>query len=140
MNFTVIGKIRLVEGRKRFVPNSPAYLSARLEKFNIDQEIACTMSDTKPKRTNQQNRFYWLYLNDIENETGNLADDLHALFKRKFLPPRWETMFGEEVCLEPTTTGLSKTDFSEYMDKIAALTGVPVPNPGELDTHEADYL
>lgn len=139
MKFTVLGKVGLVEGRRRFIPNSPAFLGSRLEKVPIGTELSATFEDKRPKRTGQQNRLYWMYLGDIEAEMGNLADDLHELFKRKFLPPRWVTMFDEEVCLPPSSTVLSKTEFGEYLDKICALTGVPIPDPGELDTHEADY-
>lgn len=85
----------------------------------------------KPTRSSQQNRYYWLYLGIIEKETGNPADDLHEFFKRKFLPPRFIRFRKEEMKIPGTTTGLSKADFSDYMDKICALTGVPLPNPEE---------
>ena len=37
-----------------------------------------------PIRSNQQCRFYWMYLGIIESETGNLANNMHEYFKRIF--------------------------------------------------------
>jgi hypothetical protein len=82
-----------------------------------------------PLRSNQQNRYYWMYLAIIERETGENADDLHEFFRRKLLPPEWKTIRGEEVKLPRSTTTLDKFEFGEYLDKISALTEIPLPNP-----------
>jgi hypothetical protein len=81
------------------------------------------------KRSGQQNSFYWLYLGVIATETGDNADDLHEFFKRKLLPPQFITVRGEEIKIPASTTDLNKADFGEYMEKICALTGVPIPDP-----------
>lgn len=83
----------------------------------------------KTTRTLSQNAFYWLYLSVIERETGNNANDLHELFKRILLPPRYLTVLGKEIKIPASTASLSKSEFSEYMDKICAETNVPIPNP-----------
>lgn len=83
----------------------------------------------KTKRSRSQNSYYWMYLGVIAQETGDEADDLHEFLKRKLLPPVFKMIRGEEVRLPASTTDLSKADFSDYMDKIAALTGVPIPDP-----------
>jgi hypothetical protein len=62
-------------------------------------------------------------------ETGDNADDLHEFFKRKLLPPVFKTIRGEEIKLPASTTDLSKSDFAEYLDRICALTNVPLPDP-----------
>jgi hypothetical protein len=61
--------------------------------------------------------------------TGDNADDLHEFFKRKCLPPRFIKAQGQEVRIPGSTTDLSKDAFGEYLDKIAALSGVPLPDP-----------
>jgi len=85
----------------------------------------------KAKRSDSQNSYYWLYLGIIERETGNTAQDLHDLFKRKFLPPEFKNVLGIELKIPASTTKLSKSDFGTYLDKICALTNVPLPNPVE---------
>lgn len=82
-----------------------------------------------PVRSDQQNRFYWLYLSVIETETGNSANDLHEYFKRVHLPPKFITVMNKEVKIPASTTDLNKIEFGEYLDKICAETNVPIPDP-----------
>lgn len=86
-----------------------------------------------PIRSNQQNNFYWLYLGMIESETGNNADDLHEYFKRKYLKPEFIEVFGNEVKIPGTTTKLTKADFTDYLDRICAESGVAIPDPTKLE-------
>ena len=92
-----------------------------------------------PKRSLSQNALYWAYLGIIEYETGNNSDDLHELFKRTLLPPKFITVMGKEIKIPKSTTELSKLEFGEYMDKISAECGVPVPDPRELENFIPNY-
>lgn len=83
-------------------------------------------------RTMNQNNFYWFYLGLIEAETGNLADDIHEYAKRKFLPPRFIKVKGEEIRIPGSTTKLTKLEFGEYMDKLSAWSEVEIPNPEDF--------
>lgn len=83
----------------------------------------------RQKRSLKQNDFMWLYLDHIEKETGNLATDLHELFKRKFLPPVPKTIMGVEFKIPASTTELTKQEMSEYLDKISAFTEISIPEP-----------
>lgn len=99
-----------------------------LEK-NDKKKVVLEINEDKPKRTLDQNAFYWLYIEVIEKETGNLATDLHELFKRKFLPPVPKKILGVEFKLPASTTDLTKQEMSEYLDKIASFTEIPIPEP-----------
>jgi hypothetical protein len=90
-----------------------------------------TVEFEKPKRSLTQNAYYWLYLGVIADETGDNADDLHEFLKRKLLPPRFVKVRGEEIKLPSSTTDLDKSAFGQYLDKICALTNVPLPDPQE---------
>lgn len=85
------------------------------------------------KRSLSQNRFYWFYLELIvsEGKGKDTAEDLHEFLRRKLLPPKFLTVRGEEIKVPRSTTELSKTEFGEYLEKICALTEVPLPNPEE---------
>lgn len=85
-----------------------------------------------PIRTSTQNRFYWAYLSLIETETGNNANDLHEYFKRTLLPPKWIKVLGKEIKIPNTTTELTKIEFGEYLDKIAAECNVPIPSEEDI--------
>lgn len=97
-----------------------------LEK-NDKKRVVIEITDDKPKRSLDQNALYWLYLDVIEKETGNLATDLHELFKRKFLPPIPKKILGVDFKLPASTKELSKAEFGEYLDKISAFTEIPIP-------------
>lgn len=112
------------------------------EKYD-KKDVILEIDLEKGKRSLPQNSFYWLYLGVIEKETGNLATDLHELFKRKFLPPIPKKILGIEFKLPASTTELSKTDFGEYLDKISAFTEVPIPNiekPDETPSYPENNL
>jgi hypothetical protein len=80
-------------------------------------------------RTKSQNAYYWVYLGVIARETGENADELHEFFKRKLLPPVFKKIRGEEIRLPASTKDLDKIAFGEYLDKICAMTNVPLPDP-----------
>lgn len=106
---------------------------ARFKEFvkaNAGKQVRIELPVTK--RTNNQNSYYWTYLQVIERETGNNANDLHDFFKAKLLPKKTITIKGKkEVQLEVpmSTTELDKIQFGEYLDKICAMTNVPLPDP-----------
>lgn len=104
----------------------PVELRQRIKDLE-GQEIEVVLEKRGSIRTTQANKFYWHYLRVIEQETGNDANECHELFKRLFLPPRFISPFGKEIKIPASTTKLSKEEFSNYLDKICAHTGVPIP-------------
>lgn len=110
-----------------FVPYDTDKYRNRLLELN-DKKVRLIFEDDKPKRRSSQNRLYWAYLNLIEKETGNYADDLHEIFKRKFLPPREVTVFDKVYRLPASTTELNTKTFSEYLEKICVETGIQIPS------------
>lgn len=98
--------------------------------LSVDKKkLVVSIEQEKWVRSASQNNFYWAYLRIIANETGETEDNLHSLFKRKFLPPEFVTILGVEIKRPASTTKLNKTEFGEYMDKISAMTNIPIPDP-----------
>lgn len=110
----------------KFVPSNQSAWLTYLEN-NDKKSVWLEIDEDKPKRTLDQNALYWLYIGVIEKESGNLATDLHELFKRKFLPPIPKKIMGIEFKLPASTKDLTKQEMGEYLDKISAFTGVPIP-------------
>lgn len=81
-----------------------------------------------PKRSNAQNRYYWLYLGVIAAETGDDENSLHEYFRRTLLPPKLITAQGKNLQIPRSTTDLNKIEMGEYLDRICALTNVPLPD------------
>lgn len=117
-----------IEGGKLLIEQETKW-KRYLSGLNENTLLSVSVEKRKNKRSISQNSYYWLYLDVIENETGNTAYDLHELFKRKFLRPVTKTILGEEIKLPASTTNLSKVDFGDYLDKISALVEIPLPDP-----------
>lgn len=96
----------------------------------LDGRIQIDIRQIGNERTSQQNNYYHLYLRIIADETGEDIDSLHELFKKKFLSPTFKTVMGEEITIPPSTTKLTKKEFSDYITQIQALTQVPSPDMG----------
>jgi hypothetical protein len=106
------------------------YVAQRFEEWAQSHEAARISVDVrKPTRSTTQNSYYWVYLGIVERETGQLATDIHEWAKRKFLPPRFITVQGQELKIPGATTELDKTAFGEYLDKVAAEIGISLPDP-----------
>ena len=77
-------------------------------------------------RTTAQNSFYWATLTAISEQVmpGGKAHDpdiWHSYFKAKFLPGRMiELPNGQVIEQEPTTTGLTKAQFNDYVEQVYA--------------------
>lgn len=80
--------------------------------LNIDKQ--------KKVRSPQQNAFYWGVFLPVLTETGYTTDELHELFKKKFLSKRKTlTKLGRKVIWKyKSTTELSTIEFEEYLEKI----------------------
>ena len=81
------------------------------------------VSVSKPNRSNAQNALYWAVLGEISEQIRPNAayspEIWHAYFKTLFLPGRMlELPGGKVVEQEPTTTGLTVPQFSEYVEKV----------------------
>lgn len=81
------------------------------------------VSVSKPNRSNAQNALYWAVLGEISEQirpNASYSPEIwHAYFKTLFLPGRMlELPGGKVVEQEPTTTGLTVPQFSEYVEKV----------------------
>lgn len=116
-----------VLNKKKYVFDSPTWLQHTLNKYNVGDAITITFTNLKPKRTEQQNRYYWLYLGIISKETGNDIDDLHTLFKGLFLSKEIVEVMGHNVRRSRSTTELNTSQFSDYIARIEEKTCILAP-------------
>lgn len=125
------GKILIEKstGKKKLELSSPKFYQHQINKFNPNDPITIYLTNQRPKRTEQQNRYYWgIYLPLISQETGERdLERLHVYFKVKFLTESIVKVLGEPVRITKSTANLSTNDFCEYILNIQALTGVEPP-------------
>lgn len=87
----------------------------------------------REKRTLDQNRLLFLWINCISSETGQDKDSLHSFFKQKFIGYKYKTIMDEQVFIEPTTRTLDTKQFTDYLNHIQVFCstelGITLPNP-----------
>ena len=111
-----------------FIPNNKDSHAMTLKQLE-GKEVQCKITEKKDTRTVRQNSLLWKYYNIIADETGDDPNSLHEFFKRKFLPVEViETSFYQGAMTIPGSSAtLSKKEFSDYLLRINALTGIPCP-------------
>lgn len=114
-----------VENGQLELRNRQALLHQIQNMPNMDVEVV--IRKWKQKRSIDQNRLYWKYLEIISEETGEDIQWLHEYFKRRFLPKREKEIFGEILVVVESTTALTKQEFTRYMQQIEVETGYPIP-------------
>ncbi|MBR2691824.1 MAG: hypothetical protein IKE42_28550 [Aquamicrobium sp.] len=81
-----------------------------------------TIKPFKRNRSKAANAYYWgVVLAILADHTGHTAEELHELFKLKFLRREAVTVLGEGLLMHPTTTSLKVDEFTEYLEQIRIL-------------------
>lgn len=107
------------------------------------RSVELTLRERKPKRSDQQNRYYWgvevKLITDAMREAGNDVDaqDVHEYLKLHVgkLSRVMVTPSGEVLRAPGSTTKLTKQEFSAYTEKVRAWAAetldLPIPLPNE---------
>lgn len=124
-----MAKIVKKDGRAQLIVESKIWFHHQLSKFKDGEKVTLEIHSRKPKRSDQQNRYYWgVYLPLIAKETGEHdLDALHELFKGKFLSEGIVEVLGQKVRKKKSTTDLSVGEFCEYIMNIEAETTIEAP-------------
>lgn len=118
-----------VDGKKSLAIASKAWYQHQLNKFKGGERVTLEIHSKKPKRTDQQNRYYWgVYLPLIARETGEHdLEALHELFKGLFLSEGVVEVLGQKVRKKKSTTDLGVGEFCEFIMNIEAHTEIAAP-------------
>ncbi len=89
------------------------------------------------KRSIDQNSYYWLILNALEQETGNSKEDLHDYFRTEYLGIELCNVLGRDYERIRSTTVLDTAQFTQYIEKISVFAsselGFAIPDPKDLE-------
>lgn len=114
---------------RTLVWESEKYARHQLSKLE-GKKVLVEVSRVSGKRSDQQNRYYWLCM-EIAGETlGYSKEELHLEFGGRFLPKK--RIITQEITM--STSELSKLEFADYMELIireCASMGIVLPNPDE---------
>lgn len=111
-------------------------LRQHLAGYQEGESLEVTVSRRRKTRSTNQNAYYFgVVLKVIADHTGHSVEELHEIFKRKFLPPRVLTYRDQQIRLPASTTDTNTLEFTEYIESIraeAASMGIEVPNPDQV--------
>lgn len=120
--------IKIIGGRVAFKSEAHKRMFSNWLAQWEGKEVGLEIAEKKEKRTDQQNRYYWMYLEVIAREHGDDPEELHAFFRGKFLTKKITEIYGEKTRITKSTTELSKGEFCEYLANISVLTSVELPD------------
>jgi hypothetical protein len=87
----------------------------------------------KGKRSLGFNAYLWgVVYKLISEHTGHTAQELHEIYTRMFIPPKFITYKGKEIKVPSGTSGMDTATFWTYVDRViaeGASMGVVIPPP-----------
>mgnify|MGYP001570234165 CR=1 FL=1 len=95
--FSVIGEVKQVDGRKRFVPYSIAHLNACISRYPVDKKVRATFSEIRYMRSDAQLRYHRVLCAYIAEHTGFTPDEVHDWAMRLALGEKKVAIAGKEV-------------------------------------------
>lgn len=111
-------------------------VSAYLRGFVTGQELDVTISKrTKPRSTSQNSWYFGGILPVISRETGHTVEELHEIFKRKFLDRKIIKYRDQNIAVPGSSADCTTQEFSEYIERIraeAAELGIQIPDAGDF--------
>lgn len=122
-------KIVKADGKVSLVIQSNVYFQHEMAIFDNEDKVMLTVTSKKPKRTVQQNSYYWgVILKMVGNEVGESnMKYLHEALKEKFLLIEETVVVGTKIRVFKSTTDLSVKDFSKYIRDICAEFNIIAP-------------
>jgi hypothetical protein len=85
MKHTSLGIMQLVDGRKRFIPNSHQHQVSVLNRFPVGAKMKVTFEEVKREHTQPQHNYHFALCGYISDHTGYTVDEVHdALMKQTF--------------------------------------------------------
>ena len=113
---------------------------AYIQRLDLKKLYTVEVIEKKSTRSISQNSLMWLWLTCISFETGNDRDELHDIFKKKWIEPKKIVLFGEEIN-RYSTADLNTTQFKYYLDHIQAFasTELSITLPDPEDRYWNDF-
>ena len=113
----------------KLVLNNPKWVRGMLQQYD-DAPVVMVIERKKRSKSKEQTGYYWgVVLQYISEHTGHSPEDLHDIFKAKYLRrrKRWR---GQEMTVLGSTNQLSTNEMAEYITNViveANELGIEVP-------------
>ncbi len=111
---SISANVSLIDGKVVF--KNRRYFDGMLSTFENEEKCRLTLEKERGTRTQQQNRYYWFCLTIIAEHCGYLPEELHEVFRSKFLKTK-KVYRGGELTVLKSTTSLTSIEFGEYIEQ-----------------------
>lgn len=126
----LLGKVVLVGEELKMKLNAPQLLQHFLRMHTKEGDIlSLVVTAKRPKRSQNQNNFFFVYLDLISLSCGHTIQELHKWVKQEILGGGITEVFGEQVRMVGETSDLNISEFVEMINRIEVATGIPIPDP-----------
>ena len=127
---SLAGKFVMVNGKLTKQYNSEAHLQHFINTYakagdDFSEELTCK----RPKRTDNQNSYYHLYLSLIALSSGHTIKELKEWAVGKFLTKGIKEVFGEKTRITDSSADLNIGEFEEFINELADSVEIPLPDP-----------
>jgi len=130
----LLGKVVLVGEELKLKLNAPQLLQHFLRMHTKENDIiSMVVTAKRPKRSESQNNFFFVYLDLISLSCGHSVEELHKWVKDVILGQGITEIFGTQVRMVGETSNLNISEFCEMMNRIAEATDIPIPDPGPFN-------
>lgn len=115
--------------------NSPRFFKGMIQQFEDNKNVDVTVSPRNRSKSKEQQGYLWgVVYPEIAEHTGHTPEELHDIFKRKFLLRKrfWR---GAELAVVGSTQSLTANEMAEFISKIILEAGemeIAIPDPDKL--------
>jgi len=130
----LLGRVASHEGKLKVKLNGPQYLDHFLKMHTkVGDDVLMVVTAKRPKRSQAQNNFFFVYLDLISLSCGHSVEELHRWVNGFILGQGITEVFGQKVRMVGSTSGLNISEFCEMMNRIFEETDIPIPDPGPFN-------
>lgn len=80
--FSIIGEFKDVDGRRKFIPDSPSYYIDRCSRMPLNKKFTAKFTTKIATRSEQQLAYHWILCQYISEHTGFTPEEVHQLSKQ----------------------------------------------------------
>lgn len=136
--FSVIGKVALVEGKKRFIPNSTGHFNVSLARLFVGKKLTASFSAAGAIRSNTQLRYHWVLMGYLSDHTGYTKEELHDWVMRVKFGEKAITIQGITMKTRKSLSDTGKmpkheaVELIDFDKKLCADLDIHIPTAEEL--------
>jgi hypothetical protein len=124
--------------------NKRALFDYLLSQSDYKGSYIITIEKEKGKRSLGFNAYLWgVVYKLISDHTGHTAQELHEIYTRMFIPPKFIIYKDKEIKVPSGTSGMDTSTFWNYVDRVVAegaSIGVLIPPPQNKEEFKVDVV